>query len=75
MAWAVETGVSIGAQGFGFVPGATGLLRMLQLGRVIIEDDVEIGANCAIDRGATEDTVLTGNLTHFGIPVNVTAPV
>ncbi len=31
---------------------------MLQLGRVVIEDDVEIGANCAIDRGATGDTVI-----------------
>jgi UDP-3-O-[3-hydroxymyristoyl] glucosamine N-acyltransferase len=72
----VETGVSIGAQGFGFVPGATGLLRMLQLGRVIIEDDVEIGANCAIDRGATEDTVLGAgtvldNLVHIGHNVRI----
>jgi UDP-3-O-[3-hydroxymyristoyl] glucosamine N-acyltransferase len=50
--------VSIGGQGFGFEPGPHGLLRMLQLGRVIIEDDVEIGANCAIDRGATGDTVI-----------------
>jgi UDP-3-O-[3-hydroxymyristoyl] glucosamine N-acyltransferase len=50
--------VSIGGQGFGFVPEARGLLRVLQIGRVIIEDDVEIGANCAIDRGATGDTVI-----------------
>jgi UDP-3-O-[3-hydroxymyristoyl] glucosamine N-acyltransferase len=49
---------SIGGQGFGFVTGPTGLLRMLQVGRVIIENDVEIGANCAIDRGATGDTVI-----------------
>ena len=54
----VETCVTIGSQGFGFVPAATGLLRMLQLGRVVIEHDVEIGANCAIDRGATGDTVI-----------------
>ena len=54
----VATSVSIGGQGFGFVPGPKGLVRMLQLGRVIIEDDVEIGANCAIDRGATGDTVI-----------------
>jgi UDP-3-O-[3-hydroxymyristoyl] glucosamine N-acyltransferase len=72
----VETGVSIGAQGFGFVPGPSGLLRMLQLGRVIIEDDVEIGANCAIDRGATEDTVLGAgtvldNLVHIGHNVRI----
>jgi UDP-3-O-[3-hydroxymyristoyl] glucosamine N-acyltransferase len=54
----IATCVSIGGQGFGFVPGPNGLLRMLQLGRVIIEDDVEIGAGCAIDRGATGDTVI-----------------
>ena len=50
--------VSIGVQGFGFVPGPQGLVRMQQLGRVIIEDGVEIGANSAIDRGATDDTVI-----------------
>ncbi len=49
---------SIGGQGFGFVPGPKGPLRMLQIGRVIVENDVEIGANCAIDRGATGDTVI-----------------
>jgi UDP-3-O-[3-hydroxymyristoyl] glucosamine N-acyltransferase len=49
---------SIGGQGFGFVAGPTGLLRILQVGRVIVEDDVEIGASCAIDRGATGDTVI-----------------
>jgi UDP-3-O-[3-hydroxymyristoyl] glucosamine N-acyltransferase len=54
----IETGVTIGSQGFGFVPSATGLTRMLQLGRVVIEDDVQIGANCAIDRGATGDTLI-----------------
>jgi len=54
----IETGVTIGSQGFGFVPGANGLTRMLQLGRVVIEDDVQIGANCAIDRGATGDTYI-----------------
>jgi len=67
----IATGVSIGGQGFGFVPGPKGLTRMLQLGRVIIEDDVEIGANCAIDRGATGDTVIGAgsvldNLVHIG---------
>ncbi len=50
--------VAIGGEGFGFVPGPGGLVRMRQLGRVIIEDRVEIGANCAIDRGATGDTVI-----------------
>jgi UDP-3-O-[3-hydroxymyristoyl] glucosamine N-acyltransferase len=54
----IETCVTIGSQGFGFVPGPRGLTRMLQLGRVVIEDDVQIGANCAIDRGATGDTFI-----------------
>lgn len=56
----VEIGscVSVGGQGFGFVADAHGLLRILQIGRVIIEDDVEVGTNCAIDRGTTGDTVI-----------------
>ena len=66
----IETGVTIGSQGFGFVPGSNGLTRMLQLGRVVIEDGVQIGANCAIDRGATGDTVIGAgtvldNLVHI----------
>ncbi|HEX3501237.1 MAG TPA: UDP-3-O-(3-hydroxymyristoyl)glucosamine N-acyltransferase [Stellaceae bacterium] len=65
----IATGVSIGGQGFGFVPSPK--VRVLQVGRVIIEDDVEIGANCAIDRGATGDTVIGAgsvfdNLVHIG---------
>jgi UDP-3-O-[3-hydroxymyristoyl] glucosamine N-acyltransferase len=66
----IATGVSIGGQGFGFVPTANGRLRIPQLGRVIIEDDVEIGANCTIDRGSTGDTVIGAgtvldNLVHI----------
>lgn len=49
-------GVSIGNAGFSFVPGPKGLLRVPQLGRVVIEDDVEFGANCVVDRGAMGDT-------------------
>lgn len=66
----IEAGVTIGSQGFGFVPGANGLTRMLQLGRVIVEDAVQIGANCTIDRGATGDTLIGAgsvldNLVHI----------
>jgi UDP-3-O-[3-hydroxymyristoyl] glucosamine N-acyltransferase len=49
---------SIGSAGFGFVPSPKGLLRMSQVGRVIIEDHVDIGSNCAIDRGCLGDTVV-----------------
>lgn len=54
----ISSNVSIGGEGFGFVPGPEGLLRIPQLGRVLIEENVEIGSNCAIDRGALEDTVI-----------------
>jgi len=54
----IFSGAVIGAQGFGFVPGPRGPVRIPQLGRVIIEDDVEIGANTTVDRGSTGDTVI-----------------
>ena len=54
----MHPGVRVGQDGFGFVPTASGLRKVPQLGRVIIEDDVEIGANTTIDRGAAADTVI-----------------
>lgn len=54
----LHAGVRIGQDGFGFAPGPQGHLKVPQLGRVIIEDDVEIGANSTIDRGAGPDTVI-----------------
>jgi len=54
----VHPGARIGQDGFGYVPGAAGLEKVPQLGRVVIQDDVEIGANATIDRGALSDTVI-----------------
>ena len=54
----IHAGAAVGQDGFGFVPGARGHLKVPQIGRVIIQDDVEIGANTTIDRGATRDTVI-----------------
>jgi len=54
----LHPGTRIGQDGFGYVPGPTGLLKMVQIGRVVIQDDVEIGANTTIDRGAVRDTVI-----------------
>lgn len=51
-------GVRVGQDGFGFAPTAAGLKKIPQLGRVVIEDDVEIGANSTIDRGTAGDTVI-----------------
>lgn len=54
----IHGGVQIGQDGFGFFPGPSGLEKMPQLGRVIIQDRVEIGANATIDRGTLGDTVI-----------------
>lgn len=54
----IHAGVRIGQDGFGFAMGPQGHLKVPQIGRVIIQDDVEIGANTAIDRGALNDTVI-----------------
>lgn len=55
----IHAGSVIGADGFGFVADEEGhQVKVLQLGRVIIEDDCEVGANCSIDRGGFSDTVL-----------------
>lgn len=53
----VHPGARIGQDGFGFAMGASHL-KVPQVGRVIVQDDVEIGANTTIDRGASRDTVI-----------------
>lgn len=54
----VHPGVVVGSDGFGFARQQEGWLKVPQLGGVVIGDDVEIGANTTIDRGALEDTVI-----------------
>ena len=58
----LHAGVSIGSEGFGFAPtsnpSVTGWERIAQLGRVVIGDDVRIGSQTCIDRGAIDDTVI-----------------
>jgi UDP-3-O-[3-hydroxymyristoyl] glucosamine N-acyltransferase len=54
----IQAGARIGQDGFGFVGGAHGLEKMPHVGRVIIQDDVEIGSNTTIDRGALSDTII-----------------
>ncbi len=51
-------GARIGQDGFGFAVGPDGFVTVPQLGRVLIGDDVEIGANATIDRGSAQDTVI-----------------
>lgn len=54
----LHAGVRIGQDGFGFAMGPKGHLKVPQVGRVVIQDDVEIGANSCVDRGALKDTVI-----------------
>ena len=54
----IHGGARLGQDGFGFAMGPRGHLKVPQMGRVIIQDDVEIGANTTIDRGANRDTVI-----------------
>jgi UDP-3-O-[3-hydroxymyristoyl] glucosamine N-acyltransferase len=54
----IHAGTRIGQDGFSYVSGPSGHFKIPQLGRVILQDDVEVGANVAIDRGALADTVV-----------------
>lgn len=72
----LHAGVVIGADGFGLAPHAGAWVKIEQLGAVRIGDDVEIGANTCIDRGALEDTVIEDdvkldNLIQIGHNVHV----
>jgi UDP-3-O-[3-hydroxymyristoyl] glucosamine N-acyltransferase len=72
----IHSGTVIGSDGFGFVPGEAGPVKIPQLGTVVIADEVEIGANCAIDRGALGATrvgrgVKMDNLVHLAHNVEV----
>lgn len=72
----VHAGTVIGSDGFGFVPGENGTEKIPQLGFVEVGDDVEIGANCAIDRATLEVTRIGAgtkidNLVQIGHNSNV----
>ena len=72
----LHPGVVIGADGFGFAPNGEAWEKIEQLGAVLIGNDVEIGANTCIDRGALQDTVIEDgvkldNLIQIGHNVRV----
>ena len=54
----IHPGARIGQDGFGYLPSPNGHQKIPQTRRVIIQDDVEIGANTTIDRGSTRDTII-----------------
>lgn len=72
----IHPGVRIGQRGFGFAIDPAGHVKVPQLGRVIVGDDVEIGANSTVDRGAGPDTVIgdgtmIDNLVQIGHNVRI----
>ncbi len=72
----IHAGSVIGADGFGFVRDGSEYVKFPQVGRVVIEDDVEIGANTCIDRGSLETTIVRrgvklDNLVQIGHNVDV----
>ncbi|MFZ1682003.1 MAG: UDP-3-O-(3-hydroxymyristoyl)glucosamine N-acyltransferase [Rhizobiaceae bacterium] len=72
----VHPGVRIGQDGFGFAMSPAGHRKVPQIGRVIIQNDVEIGANTTIDRGANRDTIVgegtkIDNLVQIGHNVTI----
>jgi UDP-3-O-[3-hydroxymyristoyl] glucosamine N-acyltransferase len=54
----LHAGARIGQDGFGYIPGANGLEKRPHIGRVIIQDNVDVGANTTIDRGMLDDTII-----------------
>jgi UDP-3-O-[3-hydroxymyristoyl] glucosamine N-acyltransferase len=72
----IHAGAVIGADGFGYVLTPSGHLKKPQVGTVVIEDEVEIGANCTIDRAMLDQTVVGAgskldNLVHLAHNVRV----
>jgi len=72
----VHAGAVLGSDGFGYAQGPEGLVKVPQVGRVVVEDDVEIGANVAIDRGSLGETRIGAgtkidNLVQIGHNVRV----
>lgn len=72
----IHSGTVIGSDGYGFVPGPDGIIKIPQTGNVMIGDDVEMGGNCSIDRGTIGDTTIgdgtkLDNLIHIAHNVRI----
>tara|TARA_Y100000590_G_scaffold360500_1_gene416813 strand:+ start:904 stop:1905 length:1002 start_codon:yes stop_codon:yes gene_type:complete len=70
----IKDGSKIGIKGFGFIPTKTKNIPTPQIGKVIINEGVEIGANCTVDRGSISDTIVGKNTfldNHIHVAHNV----
>lgn len=54
----LHAGARVGREGFGWVPNKTGVSRIPHVGKCVLGDDVEIGANSCVDRGSIDDTII-----------------
>ncbi len=54
----LHAGARVGREGFGFIAGPSGPVRIPHVGRCVLEHDVEIGANSCVDRGSVDDTII-----------------
>tara|TARA_A100001015_G_C15023042_1_gene728995 strand:+ start:530 stop:1507 length:978 start_codon:yes stop_codon:yes gene_type:complete len=66
----IQDGTKIGQKGFGFIPQKKINFKIPHIGRVLIDDDVEIAANCTIDRGSVDDTSI-GKNTYIDNQVHI----
>ena len=66
----IQCGCKIGLKGFGFIPLKDKNLKFPHIGKVIIDDNVELGANCTIDRGSIDDTII-GKNTYLDNQVHI----
>lgn len=72
----LHAGARVGRDGFGFIPGPNGPVRIPHLGRCVLEHDVEVGANSCVDRGSVDDTIIGAgtkldNLVHVAHNVRI----
>ena len=66
----IQDGCKIGQKGFGFLPQSKKNIKLPHIGRVLIDNDVEIASNCTIDRGSVDDTKIGSN-TYLDNQVHV----
>ena len=66
----IQSGCKVGLKGFGFIPQKENNIKFPHIGKVIIGDNVELAANCTIDRGSIDDTVI-GKNTYLDNQVHV----
>ena len=66
----IQDGCKIGQKGFGFIPQKLKNIKFPHIGKVIIQNDVEIASSCTIDRGSVDDTII-GKNTYLDNQVHV----